>query len=388
MESVSAEEARRMFLRAQGFLGPRDRGVVPMLRRVGAVQLDTISVLARSHELVAYARLGPVGREKVEAAYWGGHAFEYWAHAASIIPIEDWPWSARRRRRYRERLEEGESYALVRAKLAEGPVVTSDVGGAKKGGEWWDWSETKVALERLLAAGEAVCVTRRGWRRVYDLAERAIPSDLLAQDPPDEECNRVQVALAGRHLGVATVRDLADYYRLKIEWVKTALPDSGLVEVEVEGWAERAWADPAALDALAERGRHRTTLLSPFDSLVWDRDRTVRIFGMHHRLEAYVPKDKRVLGYFAMPVLAGGRLVARVDPKRAGKTLVAQQVTYQRRPTDRVRADVLAAIEEAAVWVGCDSVVLEREVELGDLGELRGFYGSGGGGGGGRGLDR
>lgn len=381
MESISAEEARRMFLRAQGFIGApgRKAGVVGMLRRIGAVQLDTISVLARSHELVAYARLGPVGRERVEDAYWGGgHAFEYWAHAASILPIEDWPWFERRRRRYRESVPRrhagDEAFDLVRARMAEGPVVTSDVGGAKNGGEWWDWSETKVALERLLAAGEVVCVTRRGWRRVYDLPERVVPAALLAQSPSDEECNRMQVQLAGRHLGVATVRDLADYYRLKIAWVKAALPDSGLVEVEVEGWGERAWADPLALDALGERGRHRTTLLSPFDSLVWDRDRTVRMFGLYHRLEAYVPKPKRVLGYYAMPVLAGGRIVARVDPKRSGRTLVAQQVTYQRRPTDAVRAAVASAVEEAAQWVGCDSVVLEREVELGDLGEIRGFW--------------
>ena len=379
-----------MVLRAQGFIGAPDRkgGVLGMLRRVGAVQLDTISVLARSHELVAYARLGPVGRAKVEAAYWGGRAFEYWAHAASILPIEDWPWFERRRRRYREavprRKAGAKAFDLVRARLAEGPVVTSDVGGAKKGGEWWDWSESKVALERLLAAGEIVCVTRRGWRRLYDLPERVVPPELLAQQPSDEECNRMQVALAGRHLGVATVRDLADYYRMQIAWVKAALPDSGLVEVSVEGWGERAWADPLALESLGERGRHRTTLLSPFDSLVWDRDRTLRMFGMFHRLEAYVPKHLRVLGYYAMPVLSGGRIVARVDPKRSGQTLVAQQVTYERAPTAASRAAVQAALDEAAQWVRCDSVVLEREVELRDVGEVRGFRS----GPGGRSLDR
>lgn len=383
MESLSAEEARRMYLRAQGFLGGRDRNVVQMLRRVGAVQLDTISVLARSHELVAYARLGPVGRAAVEKAYWGGHAFEYWAHAASIIPIEDYPWFARRRRRYRAAAS-GEDYAEVLARVADGPVTATDLGGAKGGGQWWDWSEHKVALERLLARGELVCVTRQGWRRVYDLPERVIPAEMLAEEPSDAECNRMQVALAGKHLGVATVRDLADYYRLQIAWVRAALPDTGLVEVEVEGWGERGWADPSALDSLGERGRHRTTLLSPFDSLVWDRDRTARMFGMFHRLEAYVPKPERVLGYFAMPVLAGGRIVARVDPKRSGKTLVAQQVTYQRTPTDRVRAAVVSACEEAAQWVGCDSVVLEREVELSALGEVRGFVS----GRGSRGLDR
>ncbi|MDQ1436542.1 MAG: uncharacterized protein QOK43_171 [Acidimicrobiaceae bacterium] len=370
-----------MFLRAQGFLGAIDRraGVPGVLRRLGAVQLDTISVLARSHELVPYARLGPTPRAAVESAYWGPerHAFEYWGHAASILPIEDWPWCAGRRRRYRDypwKWQASEqTFAEVRARLADGPITTADVGGAKRGGEWWDWSEAKVALERLLAWGEAVCVERRGWRRVYDLPERVIPAHLLAHEPPTDECNRVQVALAGRHLGVATVNDLADYYRLRKEWVKASLPDSGLVPVEVAGWAESAWADPDALGSLGargergERGRHRTTLLSPFDSLVWDRARTLRMFGVDHRLEAYTPKAKRALGYFAMPALVGGKLVARVDPKRVGKTLVAQQVTYQRTPGDRVRAEVRAALEEAAQWVGCDSVVLEREVELRDV---------------------
>lgn len=382
MESITADEARRLYLRAQGFIGAAKGagGVVAMLRRVGAVQLDTISVLARSHELVAYARLGPVGRAAVEDAYWGPerHAFEYWAHAASIVPVEDWPWFEGRRRRMRARVWRpvgDDAFAAVRARLADGPVTTADVGGAKKGGEWWDWSEAKVALERLLAWGEAVCVTRAGWRRVYDLAERVIPSALLSKTPPTEECDRVLVRLAGRHLGVGTVHDIADYYRMSIASVVAALPDSGLVSVDVQGWGEPAWADPDGLSSLSEKGRHRTTLLSPFDSLAWDRDRTDRMFGMFHRLECYVPKPRRVLGYYAMPVLAGGRLVARVDPKRSGKTLVVHQVTYQQPPTDRVRAAVVRAVEEAATWVGCDSVVLEREVELGALGELRGFWG-------------
>lgn len=383
MESITADEARRMFVRAQGFVGPPDRkaGVPGVLRHLGAVQLDTISVLARSHELVAYARLGPVGRAAVEDAYWGTppRAFEYWAHAASIVPIEDWPWFARRRRRSRSAGVWGMEapsavIADVRARAADGPITTADVGGAKKGGEWWNWSEAKVALERLLAWGELVCVTRQGWRRVYDVAERVIPPELLAQDPSDEECNRVQVAMAGRRLGVGTVRDLADYYRLDPAWVAEALPDTGLVEVEVRGWGEPAWADPTALEALSAQGRGRITLLSPFDSLFWYRERVARVFGMFHRLEAYVPKDKRVLGYYAMPVLAGGRLVARVDPKRSGKTLVVHQVTYERTPTDRTRAAVRTAVEEAAEWVGCDSVVLEREVELRDLGEIRGCW--------------
>ena len=354
-----------MYLRAQGLLGAPDRkaGVLGMLRRVGAVQLDTISVLARSHELVAYARLGAVGRPAVEQAYWGSppRAFEYWGHAASIIPIEDWPWFAFRRRHWRTRWRRLVEAGDVRARLAEGPLTTADVGGAKKGGEWWDWSEAKYALEQLLSWGEAVCVERRGWRRVYDLAERVVPPELLALDPSDDECHRKLVSLAGGHLGVATVGDLADYYRLGKTQVRAVLPDAGLVPVAVRGWGdEPAWAAPEALDALGASGRHRTTLLSPFDSLVWDRARTERVFGLYHRLEAYTPRHKREHGYYAMPVLAGGRILGRVDPKRQGRTLVVNKVTLEVRPTERAAAAVGEAVVDAASWVGCDSVVVKE----------------------------
>lgn len=191
------------------------------------------------------------------------------------------------------------------------------MGGAKKTSEWWDWSGTKVAVERALMYGEVVCTERRGWKRVYDLAERAVPEALLHDELDDTECLRRLVGLAGKSLGVGTRADIADYHRLKGEQVDAVIADSGLVPVTVEGWGKPAWADPAALET-PPRGRHRTTLLSPFDSLIWERARTERIFGFTHRLEAYTPKQKRVYGYFAMPVLAGaGSSAAWTPPARA-----------------------------------------------------------------------
>ncbi|MFF3004403.1 winged helix-turn-helix domain-containing protein [Kitasatospora sp. NPDC057940] len=373
--ALSADEARRIALRAQGLLGAPDRraGVRGVLRHLGAVQLDTISVLARSHELVPYARLGAVGRPAVEAAYWGaGTSFEYWSHAACILPVEEWPLFAFRRRRYRERGHlwghqvTPETYRHVLDKLrAEGPLTSTELGGAKKTAEWWDWSDTKIAVERALAFGDVVCTERRSWKRVYALAEQAIPDALFGQDRTDRECVRTLVAQAGAALGVATRADLLDYHRLRAEQLDPVLADCGLVPVEVAGWgpggaAAAAWADPAAL-ATAPRGRHRTTLLSPFDSLIWDRARTERIFGMTHRLEAYTPKHKRVHGYFAMPLLAGGRLVGRVDPAREGRTLVARQVslTGDRGHGARHVEALAAALREAAAWVGCDAVRVE-----------------------------
>jgi uncharacterized protein len=356
---LSADEARRIALRAQGLLGAPDRrgGVPAMLRALGAVQLDTISVLARSHELVAYARLGPVGREAVEAAYWSGDAFEYWSHAACVLPIREWPWFAFRRRRLLERQKRWHdvhqpAVDAVRERLrADGPLTTKELGGAKAGPEWWDWSEAKIAIEWLLDVGEVACVERRGWRRVYDLAERAIPSKLLREEPPDDACLARLVGQAGRALGVATRGDLADYHRLLLDQVDAVIEATGLVPVTVARWDEPAWADPAALEAPV-RGRHRTTLLSPFDSLIWDRKRTPRIFGFTHRIEAYTPKPKREHGYYVMPVLAGGRLVGRVDPKREGRTLHAKQVSLKASEVERMAA----ALREAAEWVGCDAV--------------------------------
>ncbi|MDD9382447.1 crosslink repair DNA glycosylase YcaQ family protein [Streptomyces sp. ZAF1911] len=365
--SLSADEARRIALRAQGFLGAPDRrgGVRGVLRHLGAVQLDTISVLARSHELVPYARLGAVGRSAVEASYWSeNHAFEYWSHAACILPMEEWPHFAFRRRANKAR---GHRWHILEDKhhstktvldrlAAEGPLTSTELGGAKNGGEWFEWSETKIAVEWLLDVGEVVCTERRGWKRVYDLPERAVPAALLHDELDDRECKRRLVALAGQSLGVGTRSDIADYHRLKKQDFDAVVEDAGLVPVEVEGWDKQAWADPSAL-ASVPRGRHRTTLLSPFDSLIWERPRTERIFGFTHRLEAYVPKPRRIHGYFAMPLLAGGRLQGRVDPAREGTTLVARQLSLT---TPKAARPMAEALREAATWVGCDTIRIDR----------------------------
>ncbi|WP_059006818.1 winged helix-turn-helix domain-containing protein [Streptomyces specialis] len=375
---LSSDEARRLALRAQGLLGAPDRaaGVRGVLRRLGAVQLDTISVLARSHELLPYARLGAVGRPAVEAAFWsGGHSFEYWSHAACVLPIEEWPLFAFRRRSYRDRgvwnhAVSPEAHASVLARLrAEGPLTATELGGAKNGGPWWDWSEAKVAVERALALGEVVCAERRGWKRVYDLAERAVPEKLLGEELDDDACLRRLVAQAGAAMGVATQADLADYHRLTGAQVERVVRDTGLVEVEVGGWGpaegraarHRAWADPAAL-ASPPRGRHRTTLLSPFDSLIWDRPRTERIFGFTHRLEAYVPAPRRIFGYYSMPLLSGGKLLGRVDPARDGSTLVARHAAFEGSAPRAAKAvpAMARALAEAATWVGCTDIRIER----------------------------
>ena len=418
---LSAADARGLALWAQGLVP----GVLPLrpsaartagvarrvgavdatLRRLGAVQLDTVSVLARSHELVPYARLGAVGRDAVEAAYWGAgrdHAhpaeattFEYWSHAASILPVEEWPLFAFRRRAFARRgfhwhKEPTKAIREVRRALeSDGPLTTAGLGGAKKSAEWWDWSDAKVAVEWLLMLGEVVCVRRVGWRRVYDLTERAIPrrhrepapgtpawdDDEGVVGPSDDECLRSLLLRSVRACGVGTRGDVADVHRLasrsvpreRVEALLGDLVADGLVvRAEVEGWGAPAYADPLALDAVGDTGtsRSRTTLLSPFDSLVWHRGRTSRLFGFDYTMELYVPQDKRVHGYFTMPVLHQGRLVARVDPTRERDVLRARQVTFEtgRRgavPASAVRGTA-AALREAAAWVGAGSTTVDR----------------------------
>ncbi len=384
--TLTPDEVRRMTLRAQGFLGATSWnrspvGVAAMLRRVGAVQLDTISVLARSHELVAYARLGPVSRQQIEQAYWHATkpaAFEYWAHAACVLPIEQWPYFAFRRRALRARgvrwhQIHQETCDKVLARLrAEGPLTATQLGGAKAGGPWWDWSEVKIAVEWLLDTGDVICVRRTGWRRVYDLPERVLPDELLSAEPSDFECLAYLAGVAARALGALTHADLVDYHRLNAltseksqhtRLVTDAARAAGLIPLAIAGArvspGSRVWADPAALAeaSAGRRGRNRVTLLSPFDSLIWDRKRTRQMFGFEHSLEAYLPKHKRVHGYFTMPLLAGGRLAGRVDPAREGRTLVARKVSLERAAAAEPMAE---ALREAASWVGCDDVRLEQ----------------------------
>ena len=318
-----------------------------MVRRLGAVQLDTISVLARSHELVAYARHGAVGRAAVERAYWGrGSAtFEYWSHAACVIPLEDWPLYGFKRRarrakgkRWHDLADRDRICAEVVARLrAEGPLTANELGGAKKSGVWWDWSDTKIAAEWLLDVGDLVCRERRGFQRVYDLAERAIPAALRQSELSDEECAVRLVAAAGRSLGLGTVGDLAVVPRSA-----TAAGTAG-VGRDRTGPGRRCragspWPTPIRQPSarLRRRTKGRSVLLSPFDSLCWYRDRLERLFGLRHRLEAYTPRAQRTYGYFAMPVLGDVEIVGLVDPGRRDGALVAKQVTLLRRRGRRV----------------------------------------------------
>ncbi len=394
--TLSADHARLIAIEAAG-LGPKKpapiKSASDVLPFLGAVQLDTISTLARSHELVHYARVD-ASRDDVERALWANpaHTFEYWSHAACVLPLSMYPWFATRRRGFLARKSVWRSLPPTRAinavkkKLEGNPQSATDLGGAKRGGEWWDWSDTKEALEWLLAIGEVVCTQRIGWRRIYSLSHESIPRELREQPhwqtsngilgPSDAECIRELILAGVRSLGIGTFGDIVDVHRLggwhsnraTVTRHLNELVDEGLIKsVDVDSWNEPAYANPSALNSASRKtagSESTTTLLTPFDSLIWHRDRVSRIFGMDYRIEAYTPAAKRIYGYFAMPVLHDGQLVARVDPgreKNGGKTtLVAKTVTFETDSRGKVAANAIQgtamALTKAAKWVNATSI--------------------------------
>ncbi|MEO6570600.1 MAG: crosslink repair DNA glycosylase YcaQ family protein, partial [Ilumatobacteraceae bacterium] len=329
--SISAAQARRIALGAQGFARPRPTGRIDrrhlrnVLDHVGLIQIDSVNVLARSQELVVFARLGPHPRTLIHDATAAGDLFEYWVHEATHMPtahhhlcrwMMDRPrmgWSLARLTEERPGfLDEVERYVAD-----AGPTVASHLGqrdGPK--GSWWDWDDGKVALEVLFSMGRLAAVRRpNDFARVYDLPERVLPAEVLARPAvPEHEARKELLVLAGSHHGVGTLADLADYHRMKPTVCKPLIDelveDGRLLPVTVEGWNRPAYLHP---DARIPRRVDARALLSPFDPVVWYRDRAERLFGFHYRIEIYVPKPKRQYGYYVLPFLLGDELVGRVD---------------------------------------------------------------------------
>lgn len=319
MIEVSLNEARRIAVRAQGLhqADTEQRGAQDILGLLGCVQLDTIHTVRRSHELVLLAR----GVSADDAAGFlrrtgEPYAFEYWGHAASLLPLRLWPLFAFRREHYardgwRGPYVDPDAVTFVRAAVAErGPVTIGDLGGADGTG-WERQAPAKWAAEWLLATGELACVSRRGWSRVYEPASAVIPDHLLSARPAIEECVGELARIALTALGIGTDDDIADYFRLPKDLVRDHLRGSSDIDaVSVAGWNRPAWAMPDALEP-ADTDPYACTPLSPFDSLIWHRPRAKRLFGIDYVLEAYKPAAKRECGYFGMPVLAGDRIIGR-----------------------------------------------------------------------------
>ncbi len=332
MESISREDAKKLALQGQGFGRPRP--VEPTaedfawsVSRTKLVQIDSVNVVERAHYLTFFARLGPYDRAALDRwIYDEGAMFEQWAHVASLLPVEQYPWLAHRMEHGRswpliERVweEEPEFMESVLTEIREkGPIVVGELsGGSQSTGPWWGWGKGKAALEWYFRRGHLAVRERRNFARVYDLAERVFPAELLDAAPlVREDAEREMVKAAVDAHGVGTVRDLADYYRLKVADAKARLNelvDAGDVErVDVEGWREPGYIATGTTVPDAIRGR---ALFCPFDPVVWERDRTERIFNFRYRIEIYTPAPKRVYGYYVFPFLLGNDIVARVDLK-------------------------------------------------------------------------
>ncbi|HEX8969257.1 MAG TPA: crosslink repair DNA glycosylase YcaQ family protein, partial [Chloroflexota bacterium] len=314
--SLSAEEARALALRAQGFGDTRLGQPIDWLDRLGAIQLDSVNVVARNHLLVPFARLGAYSIQALHASiYHDKRGFEYWGHMASWLPIADYRYFLPRMARMRAstrgwwrrvRTEHASLYPLVLQRVRdEGPLGAAAFDDPRAGrGTWWDWKPAKLVLEDLLDQGLVMCADRTaGFARLYDLTERVLPAGLDTRDPGAFEATRYLLAGGLRRLGVATATEIADYYRLKpADQTRAALAslveDGAVVPVDVDGWGVAAFATREALDGPTSVPVHRPTLVAPFDNLLWERNRIERIFGFRYRVEIYVPELKRQYGYF------------------------------------------------------------------------------------------
>jgi uncharacterized protein YcaQ len=387
---LSASVARRIVLAAQGFAAGRPYGVTNAghvrraIDRLGLLQLDSVNVLTRAHYLPLFSRLGNYDSAHLDNLAWGRTSkrglFEFWAHEASLLPLSGHPlWRWRMERAARNAgdgkgklhlfLREKANYIdEVRRQLRDrGPLAASDLeSGTRKTGPWWGWSDAKFAMEWLFFAGEVTTATRRGaFERVYDLTERVLPASVLAlPTPPAEEAQRELLRISARALGIATERDLRDYFRLGVADAKarlTELIEGGeLLLVTVEGWKNPAYLDPAAHQPRKVEAR---ALLAPFDPLIWERERTERLFDFHYRIEIYTPIAKRKHGYYVLPFLLGDQLVARVDLKadRAGSRLVVHAAHLEHGAEARnVAGPLHEELRLMADWLGLETVSLPR----------------------------
>jgi hypothetical protein len=387
---LSATEARAIALAAQGLAAPRPsrvdaRKLRAMVEQLGVVQIDSVNVLVRSHYLPAFSRLGAYDPALLDRyAHRAPRAlFEYWGHEASLLPIALQPLFRWRMERaldhawgHVRRLAKNKPHFIedVLTLVKErGPVSAGEleVGGKPSRKGWWEWSDAKTAIEWLFWSGQVTSAKRRGFERLYDLPERVLPAKVLAQATPSEpDAHRALVERAARAMGIASEADLRDYYRLPLAGARHAVRElveaSVLEQVSVEGWAKPAFLHRDA-PAPPRIEADRAALLSPFDSLIWFRDRTARLFGMKYRIEIYVPAPKRVHGYYVLPLLLGDKLVARVDLKadRAASTLRVQASHAEPGVArSRIAAALAGELATMATWLGLERVEI---VPKGDL---------------------
>jgi len=391
LPQVSRAQARRIALAAQGFLDKRH--ATPTLRtfgrtldRTGVLQVDSVNVLQRAHYMPLYSRMGPYDVGLLQRAASGRErrrVVEYWAHVQAFMPVELWPAMQHRMASYRDRrgkwtvmqanpVLEPELLAAIRDEGAStARQLDGQMGGKPRSKEhWgWNWSEARQVLDYLFLVGDLSIAGRNSqFEVVYDLPERVLPPAVLATPTPAlHDAHRELVGRAARAHGVATVRCLSDYYRMPAKDAARAvaeLVEAGELEpVEVEGWARRAYLHT---DARRPRTVDARALLSPFDPVVWERERTERLFDFHYRIEIYTPAPKRIFGYYVLPFLLGDRIVGRVDLKAdrpAGRLIVKAAYAEPGAPADTAE-ELAAELRQLAGWLGLDDIVVESRGDL------------------------
>ncbi|HEY4369540.1 MAG TPA: winged helix-turn-helix domain-containing protein [Steroidobacteraceae bacterium] len=393
-QSLSIDEARRIALAAQQFgAAPRPARTVgnisAMVQKLGVVQIDSVNVLVRSHYLPIFSRLGPYAADLLDRAAYDDKRralFEYWGHEASLLPLQLQPlfrWRMEqasrgegtwgRLKRYATEHQELVAAALAqirdRGALGAGELEAS----GKSSGSWWGWSQGKEIMEWLFWTGQVTTARRRNFERLYDLPERVLPPAILsAVTPSRSDAQRTLMAIAARAMGIGTLRDLRDYFRLPVADAAARLGElveaKVVIPVQVEGWKQLAYV---GADTRLPRRVEAAALLSPFDSLIWERQRTERLFNFHFRLEIYTPSHKRQHGYYVLPFLFGDRVVGRVDLKsdRARSRLQVRGGSLEEGIKSRESKDVVAALagelQKLALWLGLEK--FEVTTRRGDL---------------------
>jgi uncharacterized protein YcaQ len=394
MTRLSADQARRVAVSAQGLAEFKPRGAVTrahlrrLISRIQVLQLDSVSVAVRAHYAPVFSRLGPYDRDVLDGAAWSHSArsprllVEYWAHEAALMAVEDWPLLRWRMREYTHG-RWGTEIVRKNPQLAENILATVAEHGPSTAGQieahmeseprgrkgpWWDRSDTKWVAEALWSSGALTTATRVGFARHYDLSERVLPPEVFAREVDDDEALRELVLRAAGALGVATEPDLRDYFRLNPKQSKPAVAalvaEGELEEVEVDGWSAPAYLRAGVTMPRVDRG---TALLCPFDPLIFFRPRVERLFEFHYRIEIYTPQPKRQFGYYVWPFLLDGRLVGRVDLKaeRTSDALNVVGAFVEPGQDPAVVAPRLAAeLQTMASWLGLGGVTVGRRGEL------------------------
>ena len=390
-QSLSIAEARRIALTAQQFgssaASPRGvHGLGAMVRKLGVVQIDSVNVLVRSHYLPLFSRLGAYTQDLLDRAAYDNRRrvlFEYWGHEASLLPLELYPllrWRMERAKRGegtwgRLKRYATEHQSLVTAALTQirehGALGAGELEAAgKSSGGWWGWSQGKEILEWLFWTGEVTTARRRNFERLYDLTERVLPPAIFSAPTPSKEvAQRALMTIAARALGVATLRDLRDYFRLPAidaaQRLQELVEEGVLTPVAVAGWKQQAYL---SMQARCPRSVTASALLSPFDSLIWERQRTERLFNFSYRLEIYTPAHKRQHGYYVLPFLLGEALVGRVDLKsdrQRGRLQVRGGSVEAGVAAKRVAEPLAVQLQALAEWLGLEQFeVVSRRGEL------------------------